>query len=659
MNSTTPHLHRGVAPHRRALLLSLLLLGCAGGPYTDTTTDASTAGSETDGSTTEEMTTAGASSDSDATTTGEVFGCEGYARALAGPVEVVDAAALEGLEGVECIAGDLLISGVASVDLAPLSALREVTGAVNLFNNAGLVSLDGLGALERAGSVFITDNPQLEDLSGASALRELVVGDLVLEVHGDDAGFPALEAIAGGVRLIVTGSSVTAGLGALQEINGSLDVYGPALQTLGVPAAVERVGGSVTLVGAHELASVAGLSALREIGGTLRLDAGGLATLNELAALRAVGGDLEIQSQNRGPAKLKSLAGLADLEQVGGGVYISSLAGLESLGGPGLSVSFSGPIGFWELPALKSFAGFGAKGAATLTLQNVDAATSLAGLEGLKSIGILTIYGCQELESLTGLSGLTSLNDVRIEGNPSLVSLNALEGVKSGLTGALFLYNNAALVDVPGLAGIPSVDGSLTLQSNPKLADVSGLAGLTKVGGDLVLEELPSLQSLAGLEALEHVSGALRVVDTGASSLAAMSSLELVARDLHVRDNAALEGLELPALSLVGHNLYIVDNPALELISGLEALTSVGKDIGVQGNAALLTLIGLGGLTKVNGSLRIDDNLELTTLDGLGSLATIGGDLQITQNPSLPTFLAENLAAEIDVGGQVQIRGNG
>ena len=79
----------------------------------------------------------------------------------------------------------------------------------------------------------------------------------------------------------------------------------------------------------------------------------------------------------------------------------------------------------------------------------------------------------------------------------------------------------------------------------------------------------------------------------------------------------------------------------------------------VGANGALTSLDGLSSLKTVGGFLDIWDNDALRSLGGLSSLEFVGEDLSIHGNACLSQAQAGPFAAGLDVGGDVELVGNG
>jgi hypothetical protein len=93
---------------------------------------------------------------------------------IGGDVSLYTNAALASLEGfptVSSVHGDVMIEGATQLEsLRGLDALRVVEGRLAL-DHTGVRSLEGLGALERVGSLDIEYERQLTSLAGLRALR--------------------------------------------------------------------------------------------------------------------------------------------------------------------------------------------------------------------------------------------------------------------------------------------------------------------------------------------------------------------------------------------------------------------------------------------------------------------------------------------------------
>ncbi|MBI5495354.1 MAG: hypothetical protein HY904_10050 [Deltaproteobacteria bacterium] len=128
----------------------------------------------------------------------------GSLRRVAGNLviqQVPLAGALEGLEALGSVGGDLTVRDTAATGLAGLSALHEVGGRLNVASNPALRSTAGPDPATLA-SVAIQDAPALEAVDGFPSLRQ-VTGDLVITGTGARhlTAFAALERVGGTLRI--------------------------------------------------------------------------------------------------------------------------------------------------------------------------------------------------------------------------------------------------------------------------------------------------------------------------------------------------------------------------------------------------------------------------------------------------------------------------
>ena len=244
------------------------------------------------------------------------------------------------------IDGTLRVRKVSdSTDLSGLSCLEEVGGLV-ISNNDGLVSLEGLNALESIDDFMtISDNDQLEDLDGLSGLEEIggIVNIQSNPALADLSGLSSLTTITGTLTLSGNDTLTGLSLGAIESVGSlSLDDCG-ALETLsGMPElttvrgevraeacstltsvnlpAVSNIGGDLYLYNNANLSEVY-LPELTTVGGELRLHwVAGVTDLDGMSSLLNVGEDLVLW----GNATLSDVSGMYSIEYVGGSLTISN-----------------------------------------------------------------------------------------------------------------------------------------------------------------------------------------------------------------------------------------------------------------------------------------------------------------------------------------------
>lgn len=133
---------------------------------------------------------------------------------------------------------------------------------------------------------------------------------------------------------------------------------------------------------------------------------------------------------------------------------------------------------------------------------------------------------------------------------------------------------------------------------------------------------------LVEIEGCTSIAGSLRIGDTQFVELAGLDRLRVVEGSLNLFRNAALVDLGLSQLERVGGTLSVHFDDRLDSV-------------------ALPSLQAVGGLL-------ISSNASLSS-PGLDALDRVDGDLRILNNPRMPRAEAEAFAAQIDVGGTVEI----
>jgi len=148
---------------------------------------------------------------------------------LDGSLVVRTAVDLAQLEGVTCITGTLHILATSLADLTGFARLEAVGGDFWITGNSALQDLTGLGALRRAGRIFIRDNPELltlrglEDLASIDTYHLLIDGNAKLE---NLDGLGSLTTIADQLGIsenpVLTDIS---GLSALTQVGGGVYIH--------------------------------------------------------------------------------------------------------------------------------------------------------------------------------------------------------------------------------------------------------------------------------------------------------------------------------------------------------------------------------------------------------------------------------------------------
>jgi len=295
-----------------------------------------------------------------------------------------------------------------------------------------------------------------------------------------------------------------------------------------------------------------------------------------------------------------------------------------------------------------------------LWITNNTSLSSLAGLENLNSIGgYLSINDNASLSSLTGLESLNSIGEqAAIAFNFSLSSLAGLKNLNS-IEGSLWIQNNStSLTSLAGLENLISIGGDLEIRYS-YISSLVGLESLDSVGGYLSIEGNNSLITLAGLQNLISIGGDLRIqFNNSLITLAGLQNLISIGGELFIRNNSLITLAGLESLDSIGGNLLIQGNNSLITLAGLESLDSIGGNLSIQSNFSLSSLAGLQNLISIGGNLSIQSNFSLSSLAGLESLISIGGDLLIESNRSLSVCNEFIICNYLINGGSAIIRIN-
>ncbi|WP_169630307.1 YARHG domain-containing protein [Flavobacterium sp. ASW18X] len=349
------------------------------------------------------------------------------------------------------------------------------------------------------------------------------------------------------------------------------------------------------------------------IKGDLKIGKTKLTQLAQLKSLKVVNGNVSIGIQDYtedvddGNEGLQSLAGLENLTEITGKLFISGNDALENI------------------DALKNL-----KKVHWLNISNNAKIITLKGLSNLSGelLGGLEIYKNKRLESLSSLSGITGVG--RVLSVHSLLSIKSLEGLHNVETikeGDISVSSNANLKDLKGLRKLKIVEESVYIQSNPLLENLEGLEKLTEVGEYLNIKQNHNLKNLEGLSSLKSIGGGFYVTKN---------------------DNlTALNGIK--KLSTLQGNLKITENPLLTDISAINSLKGTVKGIYIGRNPSLREINGLNNIVGVAENVQIYKN-HLERITGFNGLKTIGEGLSLVFNHIKDFNAFENLTSVEDLG---------
>lgn len=386
--------------------------------------------------------------------------CQG-GTIIDGSVSVHELAELAQLDGVHCVDGDLLITGLDLATAGELD-LAIVTGDLVVVGNHGLTDLTALAGVREVGGVYlIQGNDDLADLRGLERLERAralsVIGNRALtSLHGLD------ELTAFGGRLEIANNQSLADLGGLDRLTLVEDTLSiranPRLASLDALAALEEVI-QLELISNGELTHVA-LPALEDVRGRLTISGNSRLAEVRFPRLITVGEFLRLEAN-------PDLASVAAPELFSLGNLTLADAALTSLELPAL-LYVTGRIELSRLPSL--------------------AGASIGALESIG--GDLVVYRVSGAAPLTGLGALEAIGgDLIVRENPTMVRFTGL-GALERVSGDMTVTGNVALPGFAGLEALASVFGDLTITDNPSLtaAAANALADDLEVGGEVKID---------------------------------------------------------------------------------------------------------------------------------------------------------------------------
>ena len=528
-----------------------------------------------------------------------------------GNVAIADAEILDLIDGVTMIDGDVEITGeLAGVGLDALRCLEEVTGYVYV-HDVDLADFTGLERLRRIGGYFYVGQTfALRDLTGLESLHQIGEYLHLTENVGLASTLGTDSLVDVGTFIFIDDNPALQdldGLAKLPGTNGLLRIDGNAsLTNLDGLSNMIGIRGDLGIVNNPSLTFTGGLSNIRVVAGsvlwqnnpqvfTLDLDSletidgylvisnmPSLENLDDLFGLIGINNQLYIWESG-----MENIDGLADLEFVGGDVWIENNPGLTNLEGLSSLRSAFGTVRIDQNPAL-----FDASG-----LRNLE----------IVSRG-LSLWGNQNL-------AVVDLSNLGVVGEYVRVGYSALDQVSA-----------------PQLS---TIGGDLLVFDNPQIQSFAGFDSLAVLGGNLDFRGNPSLTNL-DFPALSQVFGRVQIIDNDALiHLGGLASVQQV-QTINVRENASLTSVSgLSNVTQIPGFFKLVDNPSLVQIAGMNFLVEVGGEFELRDNVNLATIPGLQALDAVGSNLSITGNVDLPTCTAqtfAGGLSFVGGGVTISGN---------------------------
>ncbi|UOQ71377.1 hypothetical protein [Hymenobacter cellulosilyticus] len=321
----------------------------------------------------------------------------------------------------------------------------------------------------------------------------------------------------------------------------------------------------VTTDGIYDLSPLSFITAVQ---GTVSLSLNGITNIQALANIRQIGGGLYIQSAT-GLSDI-SLGDFSSLETVGEDLIITGNTSLTNI------------AGFAQLRSAKSV---------TITLNS--GLGNITGLNALSATGALYISQCARLRSISGLNNLAT---VRIA--PTIPPTPLPAPVVS-------ITDNPLLEEITGLASL-ATSGSMTIYKNPALKELAGFNNLKSLTS-LYIGDNPAMTTISGF------NGSLVLSEAGIVNINTNARLTSI---------SGFRGLDV-------QNLSIHTNNGLTQIPGFA--DSKGLTMSISGNPALDSVPGFRN-AQFTRTVQLDNNARLQKISGFGG-AKAPSFITVNSNP--------------------------
>lgn len=430
-------------------------------------------------------------------------------------------------------------------------ALREMgkvfQGSVRLSSQQ---EIDGFGSngFTSVGDIYIFQaNPadRIDDFSALSSIKE-IKGQLVINgIGGRKVEFENLERLG---KLIFQAPAVTSismpNLKVVAEdyivgliAEGQLPVEHKDLSTIDLPK-LEYVGGNLEFNLLPKLRSLESLSNLREIGGNLSLFGGVYDSLKGLENLESLKGYFELVFTG------SSLEGF-NFKNIEGGLYLTNIENVTSLA-PLASLEYlGGGLAIQNNLSLTSLQGIENIDTHTIVLENLQGLTSLQGLPLRPEMRSINLVSLPLVNSLAGLGSVKEIEERLLLANLGISDLNGMENIVHA--GELSLVNNRYLNSIQALSPDLEVTGELEIANSYEITSLETFGNMSSVGG-LTLRGLNGLISLSGLENLTEITkgGLFLEYNRNLTDISALSNLESInfyqqSDKLSIRSNSKLD----------------------------------------------------------------------------------------------------------------------
>jgi hypothetical protein len=582
---------------------------------------------------------------------------------------------VDNLYGQIYLEGSAIAQATLSVDApAGFGAAGEIEGTVSLADDAAVVfatgeltSITSNSSLSISGAnAFVEDQnaPQSQSaLTGlASNSGSLTLADgaaLTLTGALTNTGELSLETAAGASNATELGVNAAAGLGAVGEITGYVDLTDDSI--------LQFASGDITEIASNSSLSLSGAAASVQT-----LDAP--SPNSALTTLATNSGSLTLE----GGASLALSGGLTNTGSItlynGVGAPAPTSLSIDSAAGFGTAGIVTGRVSIEDDSTITFASGqiYSIASGSGLTidgpqayLQDADDSGSNSALVDLTSnSGVLTLEDDASLSLVGGLSstGGVTLDNTAQAAAPTVLDINSAAGLGANgvVTGqvsivgdSLLEFNSGSFNSIAGGASL-SVSGDdafVADASNP--SSNSALTGLNANDGYLQLSDGASLTLNGGLTnsgslELSNAANAETQTRLVIHSLAGFGTAGAVTGDVSVNDDSAIvfDSGQISAINssaslyLSGEDAFIADASDPAANSALAGLSDVAGYLSLTEGAQVtttgpLTNTGSIDLGEYGASTSQPALLSIDSTAGLGTVGAISGDVTLNDDSTL------------------------
>jgi len=369
------------------------------------------------------------------------------------------------------ISGNLLISGSDIVHLDSLYVLEEVIGTVGITGNAQLQNLSGLSNLsEIRGDLAVQFNEALTTLTGFDNLAIIRRGELNIS-HNTNltevAGFSEMDNIGKNVHISSNHNlKKIEGFEQLRFSEGISICNNSNLDTIKGFDALKRTG-SIEILNNGILNDICAFKNLKEVTNSIEINNfwSFLTDIKGFDQLQLIGGDLFISAARQIPlfSKLERIEGKCDIKIPHPQLKEDIFSNLKVIGGL-LDCNFTN---FQKLDSVSSI---------IIQPNNKD---TLKGFDHLKLASKIEIRHHDNLKHIHAFPLLEHAYTINLSQNKNLNSIAGFEALDSCWN--MNISYNPLLTSIGGFQNLQSIQGDLEISNNNFISDIDRFDELREI----------------------------------------------------------------------------------------------------------------------------------------------------------------------------------